>query len=224
MDSDKFEKTIFINSKEVLLKIDKKIEKNKHKKIMDDFCKYIKQMKQGVGNIEKYRPSDFDYVVVLLVVKHCTDFLSEELISFVDVTLRYSELVSKNIIQQIFKSMSGSQVAIDIDKVIVTCRVMVQNEISIKKLENIYPSLVEKNPELKSFKIKNKEKEKNSINNIPEKSNVNVANKKESFEPLLDQYNDAKLLYDMFGDEEYSKKMKFILSKMRRKWKKVYGQ
>jgi hypothetical protein len=40
---------------------------------------------------------------------------------------------------------------------------------------------------------------------------------------LLDDYNDAQYLYELFQDDQYWKKANSTLVKLKRKWKKAYG-
>jgi hypothetical protein len=229
MDADKIEKTIIINNKETIVMIDKTMSVDKSKKIVDDFCKYFNQMKSSIKAIKNYKPSDFDYIVVMLIVKNCTDFLDQKMENFVDVTLKYSELVTKNIIQQIFKGMSDSDLSKSIDKVIVSCRIVSQNELSINKLEGLIAPMSEEVKNINIIKI-NKDTfdfDKSKLEKMFFKKKKEKEQEKKqhevSFDDLLDAYADAKLLYEMFSDDEYLKKMKLILSKMKRRWKKSYG-
>jgi hypothetical protein len=230
MDSEKIQKTIIINNQEIVVVIDKVISSEKSKIIMDNFCKHLKQMKLAVKKISKFKPSDFDYIVIMLIVKHCTDFLKSDIYSFVDLTIKYSELVTKNIIQQIFKGMSETEISKSIDKVMVSCRLIVQNEISVTKLEGFLPQLTDGENNINIIKINkdklsfSKEKLEKMISNHQDKQKKQTIEQNLSFDDLLDEYSDAKFLYNMFGDEEYHKKMRSALSKMRRRWKKSYGE
>ena len=231
VDADRVEKTIMINNKEVIVKIDKFMDKSKSKKIIDDFCLYIRQMKSGIKKLETYKPSDFDYIAIISILKHCTDFIPDKMNTFVDVTIKYTELVTKNILQQIFKSLSGEELSRHIDDIIIRCRVILQNEISTKRLENMLPSFFDETSDFKIIKInkgnnkEEQEKLKAYLEKLKELSSRNKKPKKEDvhFDDLLDQYNDAKMLHGFFGDEEYDKKAKSVLAKIKRRWKKTYG-
>jgi hypothetical protein len=58
-----------------------------------------------------------------------------------------------------------------------------------------------------------------------EQSNQKNSKKQvENFDKLLDEYNDTKLLYNLFGDEKYKRKMSLIKNKMKKNWESLYRE
>lgn len=229
MDDQKFEKTIKINDKEVIITIDKKIDSKKSKEIIDSFCRYLKDIKSSVKNVEKYKASDFDYIVLLLVIYHCTDFLKSPLGNFLDVTIKYSEMVTKNTLHPIMRAISGTTISSSIDKIIVSCRVIVQNEISIKRLEDLFPQNKESKSDFQIIKLskdntnKMKKEDFDKFLSYKKEEVKSKSKPKKKFEEiideLLDQYNDAMFLYEFFQDNDYKKKAHSIMSKIKRRYR-----
>jgi hypothetical protein len=229
MEEEKFERTIKINNKDIIVTIDNKISNFKSKKIIDDFVYYLGQIRNGIKEMSRFKSSDFDYIVLMLVMYQCTDLLKEKPFNFVDITMKYSEFITKNILQQIMKSISESTLSYHIDKIVVSCRVIVQNEMAISKLEEMLPSSEESDVNFKVIKLSDKMKKEDfdkffnkktpalppstSLEKDKPKSN------KKSYDDLLDDYNDAMFLYNFFQDIDYKKRANMILSKLKRKFK-----
>jgi hypothetical protein len=222
MSEEYVEKKIVVNDKIINLKILKELNNEKIELIMFEFKNLIFEMKHRKMELSFFKQEDFDFITIMLIVKHCTSFLNKDQNSILEVTRNYASLLKNNTLKFISDALMESHLFPQIEQILLNCTSILKKEVYDVNVINY----------LKMFTDKIKKQQNNNfllsknqrVTLSKKKKEVEKVNKEKQFEPLLEQYNDAKFLYDFFGDTKYKNKMNRILKKMKDKWKELYDE
>lgn len=201
MRKEFIEKEIYINKNDkILLKIDNKISTEKITTITKEFKILIKQLRKTNININSFNNTNFDYIIVMLIIVHCTNLFKNKKLNIQTISSTYKDLFKKGILQQISLVFLDPYLKIKILEIMMSCDMIINCE------KMLYQDLnLKKEAKLMQSK------------SIGFKKNTNKKN--DNFDQLLDQYNDFMRLADLLDDKMFKRKAKNVLNKMKKKYK-----
>jgi hypothetical protein len=190
------------------IKIDKYISNDKKFDIVFLFKQFIFQLKEK--NMLHFSNGQYDYIITTLIIVFCTDLFRDYNLTLQEITANYRYLMEKQILHQIIHVfLEEKKLHRDVLEIKKNCEEVLNNN----------KNLVNKKNKNKDYILYNMKKGENIMRILSNKEidylYTKISGKKSEVDKLLDEYNDAKVLLEMFGDSKYKAQMTRIKKKLK---------